>query len=142
MAKNDNNKMTTVEDLKEYVKKQLAKRNNDPDFKPVYEIILFEHPDKKEYYEKNGERTGFWFPDLGERFQPGFYYDIDAAVKTMHKNAWDIHAPFLKAGFVISRFPGMFQTMGREGRIYFLWDEEKKGYFEAEEPDTFALFGY
>lgn len=134
--------MTTVECLKEYVKNQLTKRNSGPNHMPVYEIILFEHPDKKEYHEKNGKHTGFWSPDLGIVSKPGFYYDLDAAVKTMHENAWDIHSPILRAGFVISRFPGVFQTMGREGRIYFLWNEEKKGYFEADEPDTFSLFGY
>lgn len=134
--------MATVESLKKYVKDVMAKRGNIPDYKPIYAIMLFENPDKIQYDEENGKPTKFWFPELGRTGGPGYYHDLESAVKAMHENAGDIRETIFNAGFVIAKFPGLYNTMGPEGRIYFLWDEEKQGFFEAEEPKTFSLFGY
>ena len=78
--------MTTAEDIKKYVAN--AVKNPDPDSRPIYVIMLFEHPAKELVYEKNGVHSGF--PDLGRTDEPGFYYDVDTAVRAMHENACDI----------------------------------------------------
>ena len=102
--------------------------------------MLFEHPAKELVYEKNGVHSGF--PDLGRTDEPGFYYDVDTAVKAMHENACDIRETVYSAGFVLVKFPGMYSPAGPKERIYFLWDDERKGFFEAEEPGLFDHLAY
>lgn len=131
-------RMTTAEDIKKYV--TVATRGSDPDGRPIYAIMLFEHPAKELVYEENGVHSGF--PDLGRTDEPGFYYDVDTAVRAMHENACDIRETVYSAGFVLVKFPGMYSPAGPKERIYFLWDDERKGFFEAEEPGLFAHVSY
>ena len=102
---------------------------------PIYEILLFEHPDKAHIFS-DGRRDPY-FPDMGCTAGMGFYHEKEWAVRAMHENMCDIRETVYNAGFVLERHPGLYQPVGREGRIYFLWDEGKKGFFEAEEPEIF-----
>lgn len=130
--------MTTVEDVKKYVEN--AMRDSDPDYKPIYALMLFEHPDKEFVYKETGKHSGF--PDLGCSFEAGFYYDLDDAVSAMHENVCDIRETVYSAGFVLVRFPGVYHPSGSYGRIYFVWDENRKGFYEAEEPEIFSHVAY
>lgn len=130
--------MTTAEDIKKYVADVV--KDHDLDSRPIYAIMLFEHPAKELVYEENGVHSGF--PDLGRTDEPGFYYDVDTAVRAMHENACDIRETVYSAGFVLVKFPGMYSPAGPKERIYFLWDDERKGFFEAEEPALFAHVSY
>ena len=107
--------------------------------KPIFEIIVFKNPDK-ELVGKNGKPLGF--PDTGSLDRVGFYYELDTAIQAMHENWCDIQETCYFAGFVLCKFPGLYQCSVRDMRIFFLWDEEKKGFFEAEEPEIFKHVAY
>lgn len=128
--------MTTAEDIKKYVENAMKSRS--PDDKPIYEIMLFKLPTKMLADKKAG--GGLVVPDFRYTCKPGFYHDVDSAVKAMHENACDIQDKTYDAGFVLVRFPGMYSVADQDGRIYFVWNEEKKGFFEAEELENLSFF--
>ena len=101
---------------------------------PIFEILLIVDPDKP-LLDTVGNDTGM--PDLSDSFVPGFYFKIDDAVKVMHTNMCDIHEDRYAGGFVLCRYPGVYDEIGPDRRLFFRWDEEKKGYVEDEEPDSF-----
>lgn len=105
-----------------------------PDSRPIYRILLFEHPNKERIYGA-GTRSGF--PDMECSMEAGFYYALDDAIRAMNENICDIHENFYDAGFILCQFPGLYESCGPEGRMYFVWDEEKKGFFQKEEPEIF-----
>ncbi len=131
--------MTTREDLLNF-----AKEGANPEFwvgenNPVFELMLFHYPDKELLYP-GGKHSGF--PELGSTTMPGFYHDLDTAINVMHENRCDLRETVYDAGFIICRFPGLYRNPGPEGRMYFVWDEEKQGYFETEEPKIFCHSAY
>lgn len=121
----ENNKSKARERLEEFV--AFSKRYYNT--KPIYEIVLFERAG--DTYDKYG------LPNHGIDDHPAFYYDLDTAIRAMNENWGDIQDCAFHAGFVYARFPGAYSYCGPESRMYFLWDEERKGFFEAEEPNTY-----
>lgn len=99
--------------------------------RPIFEIMLFEH-EEKEIGEK-----GSGIPDIGLTDTPGFFHELETAITAMHENAAGMNEGVFKAGFVLCRFPGLYRSVGKEGRIFFSWNEKKRGYFEREEPSIF-----
>jgi len=108
---------------------------------PIYEIVLFEHPCKELIYHRNGEDIPSGFPDANLNSM-GFYYELYSAVSAMNGNWLDIQETVFHAGFILCRFPGLYQSAGPEARIYFLWNEERQGFFESEEPELFRHIAY
>ena len=106
---------------------------------PIFEIMLIEHPDKELIYP-TGKRSGL--PDTGSVYTVGFYYTYDQAAEALHENACDIHETMYDAAFLICRYPGLDNCVTSEGRVYFLWNTEKSGYVEAEEPKIFEHMAY
>ena len=131
--------MTTKEQLLEYVEKTREQRGNNPDDKPIFSLYLFEKPNA-ELISKNGKPTGF--PDTGDAYEPGFYYNLDWAIEAMNENTCDIRETCYNAGFILCRFQGMYDCVGTYGRMYFVWNNEKKGFFQQEEPKIFAHSAY
>lgn len=127
--------MTTKENILDYV----AARINQYNVAPIYEILLFVNPNT-ELYSKTGKPLGF--PDLGGSDMPGFYYNIQDAIDAMHENACDIRECTYSAGFVLCRFPGLYESAGTKERMYFVWDDEKGGFYEQEEPEIFQHIAY
>ncbi len=123
--------MVTKQDIEAYESWHDDKYGGDP---PIYRIIVFRNPDKELVYE-NGARSGA--PDTGGENDMGFYYDLNTAIRAMHGNWCDIHETCFQAGFILCQYPGLYECAVSEARIYFLWDEEKGGFFEAEEPEIF-----
>lgn len=109
---------------------------------PIYTIMVFEHPDKELVYKKDTYEKKSGFPDLGAAYEPGFYYNLDLAIEAMHKNACDIRETLYNAGFILCHFQGLTACASKDARIYFKWDTEKQGYFEAEEPIIFSHMAY
>lgn len=135
--------MVTREDLLEYVRKEHERRGNNPDDKPIFSLFLFEHPDKERIYDmKDGSKKPSGFPDTGGTYEPGFYYNLDHAIEAMNENACDIRETCYNAGFILCRFAGMYECCGSYARMYFVWDDEKKGFFQQEEPDIFKHIAY
>ena len=127
--------MTQIERVQNYANLKFAEkyksRNNG---RPIYEIMVFEQPNK-ELEGKDGKRLQM--PDFGCTATMGFYYDLQDAVDAMHENACDIHETVYNAGFILCRFPGLYDCVPKFGRIYMVYDKEKDGYFEVEEPELF-----
>ena len=101
---------------------------------PIYEVFVVQHPDRELVYP-SGKHSGF--PEMGCTATMGFYYDLDDAIEAVEVNACDIHETMYDAAFVICRFPGLYNSVGREGRAYFVWNGETEGYEEKEEPRVF-----
>ena len=122
--------------IKWYQKEYPDKEDNKP--APIFEIMLFEYPNKEMIY---GDIPSGW-PDTGSRAHMGFYYELDTAIRAMNENWCDIHEGIYYAGFVLCQFPGLYNVVSTEQRIYFIWDKEKEGFFEAEEPEIFGHVSY
>ena len=104
------------------------------DNKPIYRVMMQEKSgaDLKE----NG------FPDTGIQIDFGFYYKKQDAIDAMHENACDIRECVYDYGFVIEQREGLYEYPTREGRIYFKWDENRQGFYEAEEPEAMKYFAF
>ena len=124
--------------IKWYQEKYKDKSDNAPN--PIFEIMLFEYPDKEIIYHKPEGDVLSSLPDTGCVNHVGFYYELDTAIQAMNENWGDIQETCYHAGFILCRFPGLYQATIH--RIYFLWDEEKKGFFEADEPEIFKHIAY
>ena len=101
---------------------------------PIYEILMFEHPDKELIYP-SGKHSGF--PDMGATSTSGFYYDINDAIQAVEEDRCGLRETIYDAAFILCRFCGLFQTVSSEFRMYFIWDADKEGYIQKEEPIIF-----
>jgi len=135
--------MSKYQEILDYVKwyqeKYKDENGNAPN--PIFEIMLFEYPNKEMIYHKpEGDVPSGW-PDTGCIDHIGFYYELDTAIQAMNENWCDIQETCYYAGFILCRFPGLYSYAGIS-RMYFLWDKEKEGFFEAEEPVIFKHIAY
>lgn len=128
--------MTTKADIERYVREE-QERCGQP---PIFEIQLMEKTGREEMIYPTGKKSGF--PDTGCTDIPGFYYELDTAIECMHVNNADIRETVYDAGFILCRFPGMYPLCGPEQRMYFVWNEEKQGFFEEEEPELFRHLSF
>ena len=126
--------------VKWYQEKHKDKNGNVPN--PIFEIMLFEHPNKEKIFHKSEEDIPSGLPDTGSVDHIGFYYELDTAIQVMNENWCDIQETVYHAGFVLCRFPGLYNSALTEHRMYFLWDDKKEGFFEAEEPEIFKHVAY
>lgn len=108
---------------------------------PIFEIVLFEHPEKELVFNKNGKEVASGWPDASLN-NMGFYYELSSAIQAMNENWADIQEHCFHAGFILCKFPGLYNSVTTEARIYFLWDDERKGFYEAEEPKLFKYVAY
>ena len=131
--------MTTKEDLLAYVKNKMKLHDNNPEAKPIFALYLFENPDK-ELVSKDGKHLGW--PDTGNSYEPGFYHNLDWAIEAMNQNAGDIRETCYDAGFILCRFPGLYDGVTTNARMYFVWNNEKQGFFQQEEPAIFEHIAY
>lgn len=93
---------------------------------PIYEIVL---------YARDGtELDEYKFPDRGVEVRPAFYHYLDTAIKAMHDNWGDMREYTYSCGFVYAKFPGMYPDGDKRTRIFFRWNDNCKGFYEAEEP--------
>ena len=95
--------------------------------KPIYRILM---------QEKSGAKLKNGWPDTGSQSDMGFYYNKQDAIDAMHENACDIRECVYDYGYVIEQHEGLYDCPGCESRIYFKWNEEKHGFYEAEEPKS------
>ena len=109
---------------------------------PIFEIWLFEKPNNEMIYHKPEGDIKSGFPDTGCFDYIGFYYELNTAIQAMNENWCDIQDAYYYAGFILCRFPGLYDCAGDNQRMYFLWDNERQGFFEAEEPEIFKHIAY
>lgn len=118
--------MTTKEDILNHIEwyKQYYKINQNP----IFEILLFKNVDE--------------YPNIGCEDHPGFYYELDTAIQAMNENWSDIQDHAFHSGLILCHFPGMYQCAVPDARMYFVWDKEKEGFFQQEEPKSFEHIAF
>lgn len=129
--------MTTKDDVLAYVTEQ-QRQVHLATYQPIYAIFMIEHADKELIYP-NGKHSGF--PDMGASSEIGFYYSIDSAINALESNACDLRETVYDAGFILCRFPGLYESSPKEARMYFVWDDDEEGYIQKEEPLIFKHIG-
>lgn len=66
----------------------------------------------------------------------GYYESYEDAARAMHAHLEEEHYQEGKhGGFIVNRTPGLYSWCTNDHRTFFLWDPDKKGFFEAEEPE-------
>ena len=128
--------MTTTESILKTVAEISEKRKTHP----IYQIMLLAETGEEEEIYDNGTHSGF--PKTGMLDYPGFYYELETAIQAMNENWCDMRETIFDAGFILVHYPGLYDCAGTDHRMYFKWDEEKQGYFQAEEPPLFAHSAY
>lgn len=123
--------MTSKESLMKYVEDNKKYHLNQ---NPIFSITLFEYPNKEYVYE-SGKHSGF--PDFGAIMDVGYYYNLDDAIQCLNGNYSDISECLYRAAFICCLFPGVYLSCIPEQRMYFVWDNEKQGFFQQEEPKLF-----
>lgn len=126
--------MKTKEDILKY-KEDVQMTYDVP---PIFEILLFERARKG----TRDDGSESYLPDTGAEERAGFYYSIDDAIGALRGNACNLHEMTYHYAMVICRFPGLYDCVGPNGRMFFQWDEEREGFFEAEEPEIFRHIAY
>lgn len=128
--------MTTKKDIYDHITwfKNHYKCNENP----IFEIVLFEKPNSEMFYDD--KPSGF--PDTGCFDRMGFYYNLNTAIRALNENWCDIQETCYHAGFILCLFPGMYECATTNARMYFIWDNEKKGFFQQEEPEIFKHIAY
>ena len=108
--------------------------------KPVFEVFMIQHANKQ-MIGIDGSELGL--PELGHMSSIGFYYDIWNAVDALHQNMGDFRADGgYECGFVLVRYQGVYSSVIDRDRMFFMWDEDRKGYFEAEEPELLNIIAF
>lgn len=82
------------------------------------------------------------FPDTGCFDRMEFYYNLNTAICALNKNWSDIQETCYHASFILCLFPGMYECVTTDARMYFIWDSEKEGFFQHEEPEIFKHIAY
>lgn len=141
--------MVTAKDLYESARRkfELEKGGSGTDMgrtaRPIYIIYLFENPDKELVYQDGGDAGSLpVYPDLGGSRVAGFFHSLKDAASAMEHNLYDMHEDSYDAGFILSHLPGIYQEAETGDRMYFVWDGEKQGYVQKEEPAVFANARY
>ena len=129
--------MRTKEDIRDYIRNY--QEYHGTDVEPIFEIMMIEHPER-ELVSPTGKRLGW--PDTGASDTVGFFTDLDKAVQSVTENICDIREAVYDAAFVLCRFPGLYEAVDHEARLFFRWEPEKEGYVQAEEPKIFAHIAY
>lgn len=138
--------MSQYDSIKEYIRHYQErygdKAENKDLLKPIFELVVFEKPNAETIYHTENGDIASGYPDTGGENNVGFYYDLDDAIQAMNENSLDIQEHCFHAGFVLCRFPGLYNAVIKDARMYFLWDPERGGFFEAPEPEIFKHIAY
>lgn len=132
--------MTTKEDILSYI--EWYKNEYEVEQNPIFQIMLFEKPNEEFIYHKPEGDVKSGFPDTGCQDNTGFYYELDTAIHAMNENWLDIQDHAFYAGFILCHFPGLYPDSSTNYRMYFVWDKEKEGFFQQEEPEIFKYISY
>ena len=106
----------------------------------IYEIMMCSNSGADTIIYESGKDSGF--PDLGACSTVGFYHELENAIDAMHENGCDIRECVYNYGFVLKRRPGLYNLCGQYERIYFKWDEDRQGFYEAEEPERLKIIAF
>ena len=108
--------------------------------KPIYWIYTVDYPDRKaEFYVPWLGRT-VAFPASGVIESASFYTihrELDKAVRFLNTNDMAVQDGCFSGAFILLGFPEIPPFNTTETRMFFRWDEERRGFFHDEEPEVF-----
>ena len=80
--------MSKYQEIQDYIKWYQEKYTQKDGTKPVpiFEIMVFEHPNKELTYQRPDGITYSGYPDTGCVDRMGFYYELDTAIQAMNEN--------------------------------------------------------
>lgn len=79
------------------------------------------------------EKTDLGFPLFGDVRTWGFYFDKELAIRALHNNLADMREFLYDYAVIEEYYDGIIQSSGE--RQWFQWNENKKGFFEIDEPN-------
>ena len=85
------------------------------------------------------EQTKCGVPDVGDYRTFGYYPHKERAIECLHNNNLDIHEDMYDYA-VVEKIPMGLYPLADE-RIFFKWDEEKRGFFEIDGTEFANNFG-
>ncbi len=80
----------------------------------------------------------FGWPEIGCSRCWGFYKNKKTAIKALHENWTDMEETIYKYAILEGYNEGISHPTGYEQ--WFMFDNEKKGYFEIEKPEKYKHF--
>ena len=133
--------MTKREDLLKFAEEW--KKSNPKSQKLQYIIYTLEDPfGRAVYYVPRLGKT-ITFPSPGIVEEASFYgmhEDLDQAIKFLNENQAAVQDGCFFGAFILLKIRGIAPFNTPETRMFFLWDEEKQGFFQEEEPEAFHDF--
>lgn len=84
------------------------------------------------------EQGPLGWPEFGAERTWGFYSDRETAVQALHEN-WTDMWEYLYGYAVIEQYSEGISLYEFGSRQWFKFDEERKGYFEIEEPECVKI---
>lgn len=84
------------------------------------------------------EPSDLGFVKVGDSRTPGYYPEKQMAVNALHENRCDLWETIYDYAVIEKIGPGLYQYAMDENRQFFKWDDERKGFFEIDEPVEFA----
>lgn len=76
----------------------------------------------------------YGWPDFGGQRTFGFEFSYEDAVEALNSNSCDMRECLYSYAIVERIFRGIHPDCMKEDRSWFKWDDDKKGFFETEEP--------
>ena len=84
------------------------------------------------------EKVNGW-PEIGASRTFGYYNYRDWAIEDLHRNNTDLHEMLYNYA-IIEKIPGGLSQLAEE-KIFFKWDEERRGFFEVDGAEFEDCFG-
>ena len=94
---------------------------------PIYEIYVYEKP---WYLDEKG------FLMYGSYERVGYYYELETALKAVKENWCDLQDHYAHAAMVQEVTPGLYPHPPRSKCHYFIWNNQKECFEEAEVPEV------
>lgn len=133
--------MTTREDLLKIAEEW--KRHNPDSKKPIYIIYTLEYPYSKATYYVPWLGQTVTFPSPGVIEDASIFClhrDLDQAIKYLNENSNAVQDGSFEGAFILLKIPGIAPFNTPETRMFFRWNEKRRGFFQEKEPDHFNDF--
>ena len=130
--------MTSREQLLKYAEEW--KKYNPKSKAPLFRIYALEHPYSKVTYHVPWLGKPVTFPSPGVVEDESFYQlfrNLDKAIEFLNQNQADVHEYCFFGAFILLQIPGIAPFNTPDTRMFFRWDEKKRGFFQQDEPDIF-----
>ena len=132
--------MTSREQLLAYAEEW--KRHNPQSEDPIFMIYMMDFSHNWVTYNVPWLGYPVTFPCTGviEEAMYDCRDNLDKSIEILTENQMDVHDGCFGGAFITLKIPGIPPFTTSDTRMFFVWDEEKDGYIQQEEPDIFRNF--